>query len=160
MGKARKPAKKPMPELLAAFFCEKAIEEKDGVFSIVRIVDTLTVTAVAPPPHGELIGLPISTLISFKAAGTKGKRNFTVTQVGPSEKRRRLVSQPVEFIGGITGANIRSSVALVKYEGDGVYWFEVRLENRLYTRMPLRVAFRVEPGTAPPAHPPGKGPSK
>lgn len=143
-----KPSGPPM--LLLAVFCEKAIKEEDRVYTVIRVVDSLKVTAPERPPKGMGIALPITTLVAFKANGFRGKLPLEFVQISPTGLREKVGANQVEFIGGITSAYIHGALTGVKYDKDGVYEFEVRLGGRLYTKMPLQLAFDIVETAIPP----------
>lgn len=145
MAKRHKPTRPPKPELSVAVFCEKAVADKDNVYTIIRVVDILTIAAPSRPAKGDFIGLAITTLIGFKAGGAKGKHEITIVQTGPSGKPVQLASKEVEFLGGMTGAYVHSNMTGLRYEGDGFYEFAVRLNGRVYTRIPLQLSFALTP---------------
>jgi hypothetical protein len=132
------------PQLIIAVFCERSLTDADRVYTIIRIVDVLNITVVKKPAHGDFIGLPLTSLIGFKSNGFKGKLTLALSQVGPSGVRMNMGEHTLEFLGNITGAYAHSPLIGAKYEGDGDYHFEVRLDGRLYTRMPLRLNFQIE----------------
>jgi len=143
MAKVRKKPKAARPLLMAAFFCENILEEKEGVLTAVRIVDVLKVRIpdLSGIPEGQpkpTIATQIKALLGFKSGEAKGKRTVHLTVVAPSGKRRKTVPTTVTFMGNELGVNIRAQV-VVEAEEEGLYWYEVRVDGKLLTRMPLRI---------------------
>ena len=133
MAKSRprqtKAQKRSSPSLTGAFFCEKVIEEKDGVPSYLHVVDVLTVPEPPPEAVSEKDGVPIlpATLITivimFKSGEVKGKRTVRISAITPSGKHTEGMGAEVTFAGGETGATLRGPVP-VPINEQGLFWFE------------------------------------
>ena len=140
------------PYLAAAVFCEKVLQEKDGVASIIRVVDRLIITASGPEPPEKMPPFTLRTTVflSFKSGIAKG--SATVKFIPTDPDRRRLTPEtllPVFFEGDDRGADVVAEVTL-QVKQEGLYWFEVWLDERLVTKMPLRVVYqRMRLGTQP-----------
>ena len=84
MVREKKPAKskgKAWPQLAAAFFCDRILEETpDGVLSAIRIVDQITI-AVPPELEGHPVFIPVSGLIAFKSGEASGKHALRLVRV-------------------------------------------------------------------------------
>ena len=52
---------RPLPHVAVATFCERVMQERDGVYSLIRIVDTLTLEV----PESELRNLGVIPLTAF-----------------------------------------------------------------------------------------------
>jgi hypothetical protein len=131
------------PYLQAAFFCERLLEESDGVLSAIRIVDTIDIqdgglSEQTEPPLVNLI-----LFIAFKGGGASGSYDLTVTMEGPSQNpttAEERYTQTLVFYGTEDrGVTVIMPVAMTVGE-EGVYWFTIYLSGRLVTRLPLRVA--------------------
>lgn len=157
MAKSRRKAqRKAMPLLAAAVFCENFLEDKDGVVSLIRVFETLTVPkppeqppateAKSPPVPNVIPAVPIIAVLAFRSGDAKGEYKLRTDVVMPSGKKLKAKTElPLTFLGGENGINVRSNItAPVKEEG--VYWYEVRLEGRLITRMPLRIVHAAPSG--------------
>lgn len=138
------------PWLQTAVFCERVLYEKDGVVSLIRIVDRFTFTASGPDaperiPPGAAI--PINGLLTFKSGFAKGSYTVTVTVTTPTNRKLRTVSLPMFLEGDDRGVNLGFNANLVDLE-EGLYWFDVRVGDRLVTRMPLRIVYQRFQGAA------------
>lgn len=136
------PDKNEGPFLAMAVFCDTTIEGKDGVLSIIRIVDTVNV--VIPPDAEQPIRVPINItlVLGFRAGGAKGTYTLKLEADTPTGKTSAVGETPVSFQGPPEqGANIVSALQL-QIEGEGVYWFNVYLQDEFTTRVPLRVAYQ------------------
>lgn len=144
------------PFLQAAFFCEKVLQEKDGVMSAIRLVDrfTLASSAEGAPDLMPPINIGISILISFKSGDIKGKQELKVRPITPSGEELPGFSGPILFEGEDRGASIVVQYALEAKE-EGIYWFDVILNGKLITKMPLRIIYQktqVTSTSVPSAH--------
>jgi hypothetical protein len=131
------------PYLQMAFFCEKVLEEKDGVSSAIRIVDRITHTATGPEPPGQMPPVPIAltAMISFKSGSARGRHILRVIPETPSGLRLAEISLPVQLEGDDRGMQATMNIRL-QAEQEGLYWFDVFFDDVLVTRMPLRVVYQ------------------
>jgi hypothetical protein len=131
------------PFLNAALLCEKVLQEKDEVISIIRIVDRITLTAHASLSPETLPPMPVSlyALISFKSGSAKGRHTVKWITETPSGIRLPEQLLPVLFEGDDRGVNLVLNINMV-VDQEGVYWFEVLLEDQLLTRIPLRILYQ------------------
>jgi len=131
------------PYLQAAFFCERLLEESDGVLSAIRIVDTITTQDDESTPHPVMRPVNLTLFIAFKAGQARGAYDLTVAMEGPTERSSthpaERHTQTILFDGADHGgATIIMPVALIA-DQEGVYWFSVFLDDLVVTRLPLRV---------------------
>lgn len=136
-------AKGSGPFLAAAFFCEHILEDKDGALSAIRIVDRVTQTATGPGAPDEMPPLPIQlwALISLRSGAARGRGTISIRPENPSGHQSDPVELPIHFEGEERGANFRTQIGFVA-ESEGLYWFDVLLDDELLTRIPLRVVYR------------------
>jgi hypothetical protein len=130
------------PYLQAAFLCERLLQETDGVYTAIRIVDQITARATDEPsqPSSLLVPINLTLFLAFKTGGAHGTFDLTVVleqPSGPSLAQR--FTQPILFEGGENrGHTIIMPIAMSAVE-EGLYWFDVYLGDRLVTRVPLQV---------------------
>ena len=131
------------PYLLAALICEKVLQEKDEAVSIIRIVDriTLTVPASISPETLPPVPLNLSVFMSFKSGNAKGRRTVKWRTETPSGIKLPEQIFPALFEGEDRGVNLILALNLI-VDQEGVYWFDVLLEDELLTRIPLRVLYQ------------------
>lgn len=139
------------PFLTAALFCERVLEEKDGVTSIIRIVDRIVTqaTGVDPPERMPPLQAMLTLVVSLKSGFAKGSYSVTIQGTTPTGRSLAPVALPVLLEGDDRGVGL-VGVLNLQLEEDGLYWFDVRFERRLLSRIPLRVVYqRVQFGGAP-----------
>ncbi len=139
------------PYLNAALLCERVLQERDGVTSLIRIIDRVTVTALAQGSIGELAPPPLmfTVYIAFKSGVYKGTLPVKLEIRSPDEEKIDGFSTDVLFEGDDRGVNIVSPMQF-QVQKDGLWWIDVFLINDLVTRIPLRVIVqRVSQGSLP-----------
>jgi len=74
------------PFVKAALFCEKVIEEKDGVMTFVRIIDKLMQTAMGPAVPETLppINHAMTCIVMLNPGDAVGRHDFLVAVEPPS----------------------------------------------------------------------------
>ena len=131
------------PYLLAAFLCEKVLEERDGVKSAIRIIDRVTRTAIGPSPPEEMepFDYEATLLIKLKSGRASGSYPLEVRLVKPSGESPTPLHQTVYFEGEEDrGIDIVVNMR-VKFDITGIYWFQVYLGDVCLTQIPLRVIY-------------------
>ncbi len=144
------------PFLQMAVFCERVLQEKDGVMSAIRIVDRFT--QIVPPANVQTILTPmrldVFIAIAIKAGDIRRKAELKVIPKAPSGAELPGFSGTVLLEGDDRGVNV-----VVKYvfeaKEEGIYWFDVNLDGMLLTKMPLRIIHQemaTSSTTPPTAH--------
>jgi hypothetical protein len=131
------------PYLLAAFICEKILEERDGVKSAIRIVDRVmrTVVGPSPPKEMEAFDYDLTLLIRMTSGMARGPYTLEVRLVKPSGESPPPLMQTVHFEGE-EDRGIDVVVGMrIKLDMTGVYWFQIRLDEVRLTQIPLRVIY-------------------
>lgn len=126
------------PHLAAAVLCEKALEEKDNVHSLIRLVDRITVTTASAGAMPE-IQTGLLLFLGFRSGSAKGNYEATVVFVDPDGKELTKINIPFFAEGEERGNNIRVNLNELKIQKPGLFWFNVFLAGQLLTRVPLRV---------------------
>jgi len=145
------------PYLKAALLCQDVIEDKQGVLSLIRVVDRFQQLAVGPGAPAEMppMNIAVYAVLMFVAGEARGSHEVNLTLRRPSGLANELASSTILLEGEDRGANIIAQMQL-QLTDQGLHWIEVRLDqNVLLTRMPLRVVFgrltSPAPGQLPPA---------
>jgi hypothetical protein len=133
------------PYLIMAVLCEKVLIEPDGVSSLIRVVDRVTVSTPmvvgAPSPDFQLPQAPISLTLAmmFKSGKARGEDQLMVRLWAPNGTRIREMSQTVNFEGD-DDRGVAVFLPVVFNTGDpGLYWFELLLKGQPIARTPLRI---------------------
>lgn len=133
------------PYLVSAALCERAIQERDGVISLIRMIDKITNTIAGPgpivPETMPPVPVNLTLVVVLKPGEARGRFMVAVRPEAPSGQRLPEAELPVSFGGAPdAGANLLFGINMVATE-EGVYWFDVLLEGQLLTRTPLRIEY-------------------
>ena len=145
------------PYLQAALFCERVLDEKDGVKSIIRVIDRLQVRAAghdAPDTMPE-ITTELVAFLAFKAGEAVGSVPIRITLTRPSgvTDTDPIWHGTVHFEGGTRGHNLTLKMR-TRFTEAGPYWFDVYVGDRLATKMPYEVIYTAMRMTGPPGRQP------
>ena len=146
------------PWLAAALLCEKVIEDKEGTLSLIRIIDRVTTTAVGQGTPSEMPPTPITvTLVAaFKSGSARGRSDFRIDAEAPTGLRTPLAQAlSIIFEGEDRGANLIINLNFTA-QHEGLYWFDLFLDDKLVTRVPLRVVYQRQETGGPATPGPGR----
>jgi hypothetical protein len=139
------------PYLKAAVFCENVIEGKDGVLSLIRVIDRTTLTAAGPQTPAQMppVQRELKLALMFISGRARGTQSVELKVERPNGDIREEWSGTIFFEGEDRGANLVIQMGF-KFEMEGLYWFHVLLDNDLITKLPFRLIYqRVGPRTVP-----------
>jgi hypothetical protein len=129
--------------LSMAVFCEKILQEADGVLSVIRVIDRFLVAGQTPDISPTVLAFTV--LISFKSGFLRGKQKISIKPKSPSGADLASMEFPVLFEGDDDrGVNLGLPTNFMVNE-EGLFWFDVYLADELVTRMPLRVIYQRTP---------------
>jgi hypothetical protein len=140
------------PFLQIAALCEQVLEEKTGVLSLIRIVDRLQVViptnsmgqAASPPPY------TLTVIVSMRSGTARGSHELTIRPEAPNGMKQASFAVTVLFEGEDRGVNVVLPIP-IQTDIEGLYWFDVLLDDKLLTRVPMRIVHqRVSFGFPPP----------
>ena len=130
------------PYIQVACFCDTVIEDKQGVLSLIRIIDTLTHTEAGPNPPEDLpaFGYLLKLVIMLKSGAAKGRHNLKVIPELPNGSTQEPVDITAHFEGEEKGQNVVADMNFV-FTLEGLYWFNVFIGEAKMTAIPLRVKY-------------------
>ena len=126
--------------LAMAVFCEKVLREADNVLSVIRVIDRFNVVGATPEMAPTI--LPFTILVSFKSGFLRGKQMLAIKPKSPNRDDLPQMTFPVLFEGDDDRGNALIAQMNFVANQEGLYWFDVHLNEELVTRMPLRVAYQ------------------
>jgi hypothetical protein len=137
------------PIIRALLLCERVLQEKDNVLSVMRIIDNITVgiPPAAPLPPTAMVPVPFVILASLKGGDAKGEMTFQVRVTSPSGKSPQ--EKPIEFTALFENEestfNAIVNLALGTRE-EGLYYVDlfVKGETAPQARVPLRIIYAAE----------------
>lgn len=134
------------PYIAAAVLAERVLEEKDGVNSLIRIVDriqvavkTLKEEATRPVVRHNLL-----LYLSLKCGQERGSHQLEFQPIKPDGDRLPIMKQSVHFEGpDYRGVNliIRTTIDI---DREGTWWFEIRHRGSILAKVPLDVIYAVQ----------------
>lgn len=139
------PARNPFedgPFVRMATVCERVIEEKDNVWTIVRIIDRLTRHAVGAAAPGEMEPFEVAATLAIHldGGGARGSHEMSIRLEAPSGLSQPLLTMTVTFESEDRGVRFilpgRFTV-----NSAGLYWFHVLFNGQLLTKVPLRILY-------------------
>ena len=143
------------PYLAAALLCERILDEKDGVKSLIRVVSRITRRAQGQEIPEKMPPFPISLslFLSMRTGNKAGKHEIRIVLSRPDKTAlpaliHRLNLEPPE--GRIIDLVINMNLSL---DQEGVYWFDVYFEDYLMTKIPLAVHYVTQSSSASQAPP-------
>lgn len=145
------------PFLSVASFCEAALREDDGRYSLIRLFDVITVDRPRPAADGdERIQIQTTLFLLFRAGSGPSSRMLTIVQRLPDGRRKRPgQGQPLTFVGNGQGVPVQVNARFI-IEQEGLHWFDILLDDIVQTRVPLAVQFREQPEGAGPEETPSE----
>jgi hypothetical protein len=140
------------PWIQLAAFCNIALQDTTGALSVIRIFDRYTIVGTSPemPPSN----IQMTLVIIFKSGAMVGNYTIGVRPVTPTGQQMPPMEFPGLFEGYERGVQVILPMGMLVQE-QGLYWFDVLVDQQLFTRIPLRVMYQKIPevpgalGTSP-----------
>ncbi len=126
--------------LHVATFCEKVLREADGVMSLIRMIDRFNV--MGETEEMAPVVLTFMVYISFKSGFMRGKQKIALRPKSPTGKDLPAMEFPVLFEGDDDRGPALGFQVNWAVEEEGLFWWDLYLNEELVTRMPLRVTYQ------------------
>jgi len=141
MAKKTPPSKanKKPPMLQIAVFCERILEENDGVMSIMRIVDRVIISTDKDEMQPGMVELGI--VVAVKSGDAIGKRKVKLVGVDPKGESIFQILSEFDLKGAGHGTRIAKQIP-IPVASPGMHWCDVYIDNQLHTKMPLDIVYR------------------
>jgi len=125
-----------------AGLCEQVIEDKTGVLSLIRIIDTITHTEARPDAPLEMpqVTYPLKMVMMLKSGRARGRHELKIVPELPSGETKAPYVQSVQMEGEERGTNTIINM-LFTFNAEGLHWFNVYFDDSLLTRIPLRIKY-------------------
>jgi hypothetical protein len=130
------------PFVRVASFCERILEERDGVWSIVRMIDRFTRRAIGPgtPEEMEPFLVELTLALHLDPGEARGGHEVRLLAEAPSGLSRELVATSVSFEGEERGVRLNIPGQMT-VGSPGLYWFHVLFDGQPLTKVPLRILY-------------------
>lgn len=130
--------------MVAALLCERVMVEQDGVKTVLRIVDRITQTHAGhnPPALMPSFNAVLHLLIKLKAGSCRGQHHLQVRLTKPNGSHLIPFTQAITLSDDEEDLGVDVvGVVQVRFEAEGVYWFDTLLDGSVLARTPLRVHY-------------------
>ena len=130
------------PYIQVAALCENVIEDKTGALSLIRVIDTITHTEARPDAPVDMppVTYPMKIVIMLKSGRARGRYELKIVSELPSGEVKPAVTRSVQMEGEERGANNIINMVFT-FTMEGLYWFNIYLDDSLITRIPLRTKY-------------------
>jgi hypothetical protein len=135
------------PYVAVASFCERVLQEADNVWSILRVVDQINITASGPDAPDDLPPFPVNLHIAIilRRGTARGRQRVKIRPEAPGGETRDVAIDEFINFGGDeeSGANIDINLSAFTVDREGLWWFDVLFgdSETMLTRIPLRVNY-------------------
>jgi hypothetical protein len=130
------------PFLTAAALCEQVIEDKTGVLSLIRLIDTIVNAVTSPDAPEDMppVTYSMKMVIMLKSGRAKGRHELKISPELPSGELKQSITQSVQMEGEERGINQIINMVFT-FTIEGLYWFNIYLDDILFTKVPLRIKY-------------------
>ena len=138
------------PFLSAAIICEAVMQDAANKMSAFGISDGLVayLSKDAPaniPSEENPAIIQLNMLIIIRSGDSPGKHMMKISALAPDGKRTTVHEQELILTDPPHGGFQLKIVAQVSLSSNGIYLFDVILDNKRITRMPYNVEFKRLP---------------
>ena len=123
------------PYVQIACVCQTALQEATGALSVIRITDRVGVIGTTPQMQPQPLQ-NLALVIVLKSGALRETHQLRIIPTTPSGESLPRVEMSALFEGEDRGVALIMPVSLVATE-EGLYWFEIYLEEQLVTRDPV-----------------------
>lgn len=131
----------PRPWLKVGVLCEKVLQERDGVVSLIRIVDRFTVTKAGPEPPQEMPEYDAHLYVVMIFSGGLGNFEAQLRIVHPDGKETLTPTMPF-FVDSLERGHQIVGDLHITFKKEGLYYIEFMLDNDVVGRTPFRVIYQ------------------
>ncbi|MBI2848904.1 MAG: hypothetical protein HYX88_02095 [Chloroflexi bacterium] len=130
------------PYIQVAAFCENVIEDKNGLLSLIRLIDTLTHTTTGPEPPSQMppVTWNMKLVIALKSGEARGRHEVRVVPQLPSGETKPPLVMSAYFRGEEQSQNLIAEMTFT-FEIEGLYWFVTYLDDEFFTRIPFHIKY-------------------
>jgi len=130
------------PYVQMAGLCEQVIEDKTGALSLIRVIDTITHTEARPdaPPEMPPVTYPLKMVVMLRSGRARGRHELKIIPELPSGEAKSPLIRSIQMEGEERGVNNIINM-LFTFTMEGLYWFNIYLDDSLLTRIPLRIKY-------------------
>lgn len=142
------PAPQGGPYVQAALVCEKILNDADGVASLIRVVDRITVQAVGIDPPAEMPPqqLDLNVIVMLKSGDARGRHALKFRPDAPGGEQRPALEVQLNLEGEDRGVNVNVDLRGLVLDREGLWWFDILFGDNevLLTRIPLKIIYQPQ----------------
>jgi len=130
------------PRLKLGVICEQVLEEKDGVLSLIRIVDQFIITITGKEPPDQMPQGVVNLTIVMSWVGGLGSHEAAFNIVSPGGDSQ---PSPRSWSFNLNSLNQGHNIIVklpVKITNSGVHWVEFILNGEVKNRIPFQVLYK------------------
>lgn len=130
------------PYLNMALICERVITDVSGSLGLIDVLEGLKYHP-SPDDSGQLLParVQVKLVIRLVAGGARGKHTIRLRPETPAGMNLPEFAMPVFFEGDRHAVTTIADVPFTA-EHEGIYWFDVFLDERRLTRIPLQILYQ------------------
>jgi hypothetical protein len=141
------------PFVSVACICQTPLQEANGQLSIIRVTDRVQVVGITPKMQPQPLQHLFLVLI-MRSGSLRESHMIKIVPVTPQQQKLQPTETSVLFEGDERGPGVITPLSILATE-EGLYWFEVYLEQQFLTKIPLRVQYqRMQASPFPTPQPP------
>ncbi len=147
------------PSVKLACLCEKVLTEKDGVQTLIRVVDQFSIRPVPPKVlEASSPQIELTLVVALSSHGmVTGKHDLGVQVFGPTKAAGDVQHLEVEFQPGWTaGVSLVATVQVAVVKNFGDCRIEVSFDGELLTVIPFTLSEAPGPSDSAPAATPNQ----
>ena len=142
-AKKRKKAAIGGPFLTIATICERVLHEKDGVQSLVRVFDKLTLTPMQADIPQDANSAQCTLVVQLRSGDFVGTKTLRIRPLNRPGQEREI---PLVFGGNESGPLVVVEMNLAVALGEPeLWWFDISLDEQTISRVPLRIEHQTAP---------------
>jgi hypothetical protein len=126
------------PYVQLAAFCQTALQEPNGILSVIRITDRFQIVGQTAELQSGQVNLTLAVVL--KSGNMQCSSTMTIRPTSPNGIQMGEVKVPVLFEGQERGVGVITQIAMVVKE-TGLFWFDVLIDGVMLTRIPLRILY-------------------
>lgn len=141
--------KQPTPIVVSAVLCEKVLQEKDNVISIIRIIDTLTTEKPIPPD--TTTPMLLTLFVSLRSGSASGEHRATMEVRRPSGLVKKVETEWTAQLPSDPLGLVNFVIALPVIPNEvGVYTVDVLWDGEPIASVPFKLLQPLDSSTAAP----------
>ena len=86
------------------------------------------------------VHFPLTLVLTLKSGRARGRHEITITPELPSAETLPAFTTTVQMEGEGRGVIVMNLID-IPYNLEGLYWFNIRFDDRILTRLPLQVRY-------------------